>query len=385
MPPPPPPPPPRSAAAHYGLAGRAALVTGGTKGIGAASVLELAGLGCRVLFCARTEADVSAREAEWRHMGHDVRGLAADVASREGVAAIVAAAAAFCANGDNGKGGGGKEDCAPTAPTPTCPPRLDVLVLNAGTNVQLPTVDYELPRHYDEIVGTNLGAPIALAQALHPLLAAPAAASREAAEAGGGGGGGPDAAAAEAAGQGRDADADEDASSVVLVSSVAGGPLAGRSGLLYGASKAGLNHVARLLAAEWGGGARQEAAAVADAGAAAAATAAAGAAPAAHAAAAAAAAAPPAPCPRAAARPPARRIRVNAVAPWVTLTDLGLQNLAADPSAARRLLERTPLGRLARPADVSAAVAFLASPRLAGYVTGQVLAVDGGYSVKGYW
>jgi NAD(P)-dependent dehydrogenase (short-subunit alcohol dehydrogenase family) len=48
------------------------------------------------------------------------------------------------------------------------------------------------------------------------------------------------------------------------------------------------------------------------------------------------------------------------------------------------LLRRTPMGRLAEPEDVAGAVGFLVSPAAA-YVTGQTLAVDGGYSVMGYW
>lgn len=49
-----------------------------------------------------------------------------------------------------------------------------------------------------------------------------------------------------------------------------------------------------------------------------------------------------------------------------------------------KLLSRTPLQRLAEPEDVAGAVSFLVSPAAA-YVTGQTLAVDGGYSVMGFW
>lgn len=59
------------------------------------------------------------------------------------------------------------------------------------------------------------------------------------------------------------------------------------------------------------------------------------------------------------------------------------QNLK-DPAAVDRLLSRTPLGRLAQPQDVSGIVAFLASPAAA-FITGQTIAVDGGYSVMGFW
>ena len=54
----------------------------------------------------------------------------------------------------------------------------------------------------------------------------------------------------------------------------------------------------------------------------------------------------------------------------------------ADEAFAARVLGRTPAGRVAQPEEVARALCWLASPA-ASYVTGQVLAVDGGYSSMG--
>ena len=74
---------------------------------------------------------------------------------------------------------------------------------------------------------------------------------------------------------------------------------------------------------------------------------------------------------------------MNAVAPWYTATPLALQVLQ-DEQYKREVLDRTPLGRIGQPEDVSGLMAFLCTPA-AGYITGQVIAVDGGYSVMGFW
>jgi 3-oxoacyl-[acyl-carrier protein] reductase len=72
-----------------------------------------------------------------------------------------------------------------------------------------------------------------------------------------------------------------------------------------------------------------------------------------------------------------RGIRVNAIAPGYIATEL----TDALPEAARdAILSATPLGRLGEPADVARAVRFLVSDAAA-FVTGDVLAVDGGLGI----
>jgi len=116
--------------------------------------------------------------------------------------------------------------------------------------------------------------------------------------------------------------------SVIHIGSVAG-QLALPTGVAYAAAKAGLTQAARTLALEW---ARDG-------------------------------------------------IRVNTVAPWYTRTPL-VEPVLARPEALAAILARTPLGRIAEPHEVAAAVAFLAMPA-ASYITGQCLAVDGGMSAQG--
>jgi Tropinone reductase 1 len=118
-------------------------------------------------------------------------------------------------------------------------------------------------------------------------------------------------------------------SRIINISSVAGIKHV-RTGAIYGMTKAALNHLSRYLAVEW---ARDG-------------------------------------------------ILVNAIAPWYIQTPLA-EGVLKNPEYLKQVLERTPLQRVGQPEEVAAAAAFLCMPA-ASYITGQCLAVDGGFSVQGF-
>ncbi len=68
-------------------------------------------------------------------------------------------------------------------------------------------------------------------------------------------------------------------------------------------------------------------------------------------------------------------VRANVVAPGFTSTDM----VKAIPDKVKeRILSKIPLRRFAEPEEIAWAVAFLLSPQVAGYITGEVLSVNGG-------
>lgn len=73
-------------------------------------------------------------------------------------------------------------------------------------------------------------------------------------------------------------------------------------------------------------------------------------------------------------------IRVNALAPGFIDTPM-TKGLQADSDWNTRVISRTPMGRWGKPEEMVSGILFLASPR-SSFVTGVILPIDGGYTVK---
>jgi len=120
--------------------------------------------------------------------------------------------------------------------------------------------------------------------------------------------------------------------SIVNVASIAG--LVGISDrAAYNASKHGLIGLTRTLAGEWGG----------------------------------------------------RGVRVNAVCPGWVKTEMDVADQAGGGYTDDDITGRVPMARFARPEDIARAILFLADPTQSGFVNGQALAIDGGWTADGSW
>jgi pteridine reductase len=242
------------------LAGKSVLITGGARRVGAAIVRAVHAAGAHVIIhCHRSEAAARALSAELELLrGSSTAVCVVDLLDTAALPKLVAAALERFG-------------------------RLDLLINNASSFFPTPVGQITLA-HWEDLMGTNLRAPLFLTQAA-------AAALRDS------------------------------GGSVINIVDIHGQrPL--RHHPLYSTAKAGLIMLTRALAREL-----------------------------------------------------APAVRVNAIAPGAILwPDSGLQ-----PSRKARILEHTPLQRSGAPEDIARAVLFFATQ--ATFVTGQVLAVDGGRSI----
>ncbi len=247
----------------YDLVGRAALVTGGSRGIGRASALRLTDSGADVVIgYARDERAALGTVAEIERIGRRAIAWRADVTTAEAASELTGA----CLDAFG---------------------RLDILVNNAGIthNGGILETPFET---WQQVIDTNLSGPFRLTQAALPLMIAN--------------------------GFGR----------IINISSVSG--QTGTGGAIpYSASKAGLLGFTKAAAREF-----------------------------AH-----------------------LGITVNAIAPGWVDTDM---TRPFSQDVKDRGVAATPLGRFGNPEEIAAAVAFLASDE-ARFITGQVLAVNGGFFI----
>ncbi|HAX15738.1 SDR family oxidoreductase [Leeuwenhoekiella palythoae] len=128
----------------WNLEGKTALITGGTKGIGRATVLEFAKLGAKVIFTARDGAAVTAFQQELGEMGYIASGMQGDVTSEDDQDKLTDFV--FQRSGS-----------------------LDILVNNAGMNIRKEAIMYEV-EEYEQVINTNLIAPFELTRKFFALL-----------------------------------------------------------------------------------------------------------------------------------------------------------------------------------------------------------------------
>jgi NAD(P)-dependent dehydrogenase (short-subunit alcohol dehydrogenase family) len=79
----------------------------------------------------------------------------------------------------------------------------------------------------------------------------------------------------------------------------------------------------------------------------------------------------------------AHAIRVNGIGPGTILTELAKNAVLGNREAERKILSRTPLGRMGEPSEIASVAAFLASDE-ASYLTGQTIYPDGGRLALNY-
>ena len=252
----------------FSVAGQVVLVSGASRGIGRALAAGFAQRGATVVITGREQATLDDTARAICPPGGTVRPLVCDVADAQ---AIDRLAQTVCA--DFG--------------------RIDTLINVAGVNRRI-LAERLTEADYDFIMDINLKGPFLLSLAV-----------------------------------GRHMLERRQGNQINIGSLNEDRPLKGVAP--YAMSKAGMGHMTRALALEWGG----------------------------------------------------RGVRVNAIAPGFVLTDL-TRKLWSQPAMQEWGLANTPLRRLGQPEDMVGTAVFLASAAAA-FLTGQILFVDGGFSAGLFW
>lgn len=252
----------------FSVAGQVVLVSGGSRGIGRAIAAGFAEREATVIITGREAATLEKTAGEIGGDGRRVQALLCDVSDAQAIRKLV-------------------------ADVIRQHQRIDTLINVAGVNRRKPALEVS-DEDYDFILDINLKGAFLL--------------SREV---------------------GRQMVRQQGGSQINIASLNTDRPL--KNVLPYAMSKAGLGHMTRGLALEWG------------------------------------------PC----------GVRVNALAPGFILTDL-TQKLWSNPSMQQWGQANTPQGRLGQPEDMVGTALFLASPAAA-FLTGQILFVDGGFTAGWSW
>ncbi len=247
------------------LTGKTALVTGAGRGIGKGCAIELARAGANLVINDRPgSSDLSSTANEIAAFSNSCVSIEANVFARDGCEQLVSKAIRAAG-------------------------RVDILVSNPAFGVRCDFLQYD-PTDFEKAISATLIAGFHMSQLV----------ARHMVECGGG--------------------------KIVFISSVQAEMPMARS-VAYNAAKAGLNHMARTIAAELS----------------------------------------------------PHRINVNVIEPgWI---DTPGEHESFDEDVIRREGDSLPWGRLGTPADIGKAAAFLASDQ-ADYITGSVLCVDGGFRFK---
>ena len=249
----------------YDFAGKNALVTGASKGIGREISIQLARAGCNIGAVGRNKEDLDSLVKEITTMGRHCDPYIVDLSSAEDTSKMAEAMI---------------KRLEP----------LSILINNAGTTYPEDLVDLKV-EHWDMTMAVNLRAPVLISKIV-----------------------------------GKDMMTRKEGSIVNISSNAGIGGLEKHTA--YCASKFGLHALTKVAALELG----------------------------------------------------PYNIRINAVAPTVTLTPMG-KKVWSDPAIAQPMLNKIPLGRFAVPEDIAQVVLYLASDA-ASMINGEILVVDGGINAS---